>query len=195
MNIPIWYGRNVSKRDDILDATLELLSEKGIHGTPMSLIAAKAGVGMGTIYNYFKSKGELINALYVRLKQDESEYMLKEYKKGLPVRQVFILFWTNIFKYFISKSSEFQFINQFCLSPIINQETRDQGIMFFAELINLYDEGQKQEIFKDGDLSQQIFFTFGALSNLAQHHIAGDIVMDDVAIERAVTLAWDAIKR
>jgi AcrR family transcriptional regulator len=185
----------MSKRDDILEATLDLISEKGIHGTPMSLIAEKAGVGMGTIYNYFKGKEELISALYVRLKRDESEYMLKEYQKGLPVRQVFFLFWTNIFKYFISKSREFQLLNQICLSPIIDQETRDQGIMYFSELINLYDEGQKQEIFKSGDIAQQIFFTFGALSNLAQHHIAGDIVMDDAAIEQAVTSAWDAIKR
>jgi hypothetical protein len=137
----------------------------------------------------------MIGALYMRLKRDESEFMLKEYKQGLPVRQVFFLFWTNIFKYFINKSREFQFLNQVCPSPIIDQETRDQGVLYFSELINLYEEGQTQEIFKAGDINQQICFTFGALSNLAQHHIAGDIVMDDAAIERAVTLAWDAIKR
>lgn len=185
----------MSKRDDILEATLDLISEKGIQGSPMSLIAEKAGAGMGTIYNYFKSKEELIGALYMRLKQDEAEYMLKEYKQGLPVRQVFFLFWTNIFKYFISKAREFQVLNQICQAPVIDQETRDQGIMYFSELIHLYAEGQRQEVFKAGDVSQQIYFTFGALMNLAQHHIAGDTVMDDAAIERAVTSAWDAIKR
>jgi len=86
----------MSKKEDILNTTLRLVIEKGIHNTPMSLIAEEAGVGMGTIYNYFASKEELINALYLKLKEDEAEYMLKNFKSGMAVRQSFFFFWTNI---------------------------------------------------------------------------------------------------
>ncbi len=37
------------KRDAILKATLNLVSENGFHGTPMSKIAKEAGVSAGII--------------------------------------------------------------------------------------------------------------------------------------------------
>ena len=56
------------KQAAILDATLELVSEKGFHGTPTSAIAQEAGVGVGTIYRYFENKEDLIDELYKQLK-------------------------------------------------------------------------------------------------------------------------------
>ena len=46
----------MSKRDLILQTTLELITELGFHATPMSLIIKKSDVASGTIYHYFKSK-------------------------------------------------------------------------------------------------------------------------------------------
>lgn len=51
------------KRSDIIKASMELISEQGFHGAPMSGIAAKAGVATGTIYRYFDSRNELITEL------------------------------------------------------------------------------------------------------------------------------------
>ena len=53
-----------NKRDDVIQATLEIIAENGFHNAPTSLIADRANVGMGTIYRYFKSKDELIHAIY-----------------------------------------------------------------------------------------------------------------------------------
>jgi len=44
------------KRDDIVQAALELIAENGFHGAPMAMIADRAGVGAGTIYRYFENK-------------------------------------------------------------------------------------------------------------------------------------------
>ncbi len=184
----------MSKKDDILISTLKLVIAKGIHNTPMSLIADEAGVGMGTIYNYFASKKELINALYLKLKEDEAAYMLKNFKSNMSVRQSFFFFWTNILGYFISHPQEFQFLEQFYFSPLIALEARQQGALYFAELTKVYEEGQRQDILKGGDITQQIYFTHGSLASLAKFHILGDIHLDDEAIENAVTAAWDALK-
>jgi AcrR family transcriptional regulator len=186
---------DMSKKDDILNTTLRLVIEKGIHNTPMSLIAEKARVGMGTIYNYFASKEELINALYLKLKEEEAAYMLNNFQSGMSVRQSFFFFWTNILSYFISNPREFQFLEQFYFSPLIDLEARQQGALYFAELIKVYEDGQNQEILKKGDIIQQIYFTHGSLASLAKFHILGDIRLDKNAIKNAVTAAWDALKR
>ena len=41
------------KRAAILGSTLKLLSERGLHDTPMSLIVKESGVSTGNVYHYF----------------------------------------------------------------------------------------------------------------------------------------------
>jgi AcrR family transcriptional regulator len=52
--------RRAAARQEIVDATLELLAERGFQGTTMDAIAARAGVGKNTIYRRWSSKEELI---------------------------------------------------------------------------------------------------------------------------------------
>jgi len=49
--------KNSDKREEIMQAALELIAEHGFHGAPMAMIAEKAGVGAGTIYRYFRKQG------------------------------------------------------------------------------------------------------------------------------------------
>lgn len=48
------------RKKEIALATLEIFAEKGFEAASMSQIAKLAGVGKGTIYEYFESKEELI---------------------------------------------------------------------------------------------------------------------------------------
>lgn len=51
------------KRKLIMEAALELFAEKGFATTSINLIAKKAGISKGLIYNYFESKDELITTI------------------------------------------------------------------------------------------------------------------------------------
>jgi len=48
------------KYQRILDAAVEVIAENGYFNSPVSAIAARAGVADGTIYLYFKSKDEVL---------------------------------------------------------------------------------------------------------------------------------------
>lgn len=50
----------------ILDATAQVLVERGYAGTSTNLIAARAGVSIGSVYQYFPNKDSLISALRER---------------------------------------------------------------------------------------------------------------------------------
>lgn len=54
------------RKNEILDAARDLFLEKGIENTSVNDIVKKVGVAKGLFYYYFKSKGELINALFER---------------------------------------------------------------------------------------------------------------------------------
>lgn len=53
---------------DILDAAVELIDARGI-GVSTASIAAAAGVSNGTLFHYFRTKQDLLDALYVHLKR------------------------------------------------------------------------------------------------------------------------------
>jgi AcrR family transcriptional regulator len=56
-------GRPRRSRQALLDAAAEVFVESGVDA-PVREVAAKAGVGMGTIYRHFPTRPELVVAVY-----------------------------------------------------------------------------------------------------------------------------------
>src|SRR5271157_2412422 len=67
--------RSDDKRKAILDATLRVFAERGIASAPTSAISRAAGVAEGTLFTYFKTKDELMNELYLELRQEFSRHL------------------------------------------------------------------------------------------------------------------------
>jgi AcrR family transcriptional regulator len=55
--------RPEQRRSEILDAALELFSERGYHATGVADIAAELNMSHGTFYNYFRSKRDILEQL------------------------------------------------------------------------------------------------------------------------------------
>lgn len=56
-------NKAVTSKDDILRCGRKLISEGGIEILNMRDVAAECGVATGSVYNYFKSKAELVEAV------------------------------------------------------------------------------------------------------------------------------------
>jgi len=59
--------RAEATRQALLDAALELFSERGFHGTNTKEVAARAGVATGSVYRYFTNKKALFLAVMSRM--------------------------------------------------------------------------------------------------------------------------------
>jgi AcrR family transcriptional regulator len=66
-------GRPRDTRADraILEMTLELIAERGVHAFRTEDVAARAGVGKGAIYRRYRSKDELVAAAVAGLVREE----------------------------------------------------------------------------------------------------------------------------
>lgn len=62
------------RKDDILKAALKVFSKEGFHTARMEDIAITAGIGKGTIYEYFSSK----KALFKEMMNYAMEYYISE---------------------------------------------------------------------------------------------------------------------
>lgn len=56
-------GTVSTRRQQILELSLELMAKKGVTGTSMRDIAAAAGINIATLYHYFPSKADLLKAV------------------------------------------------------------------------------------------------------------------------------------
>ncbi|AQQ69687.1 HTH-type transcriptional repressor KstR2 [Limihaloglobus sulfuriphilus] len=66
-------------KEEILKAALKLFSEKGFHHVSMQEIAEASEFGVGSLYNFFKSK----EALFEELIDGNADYIITEYNKTL----------------------------------------------------------------------------------------------------------------
>ncbi len=53
----------VTSRESILSVSRQYISEHGLSSVNMRAVAAACGVSVGSVYNYFPSKGDLISAV------------------------------------------------------------------------------------------------------------------------------------
>lgn len=114
---------STAKRDLVLRSALRLISEKGFHNTPMSLVARDSGVAVGTIYHHFSGKEELINELYKEVKLFLMERVGVGFDAAMPIREGIALIWRNYLNFRLSHPVEMRFCEQYKNSPFIMQET------------------------------------------------------------------------
>jgi AcrR family transcriptional regulator len=56
---------DISKRDRILESAFEIFIEKGYHTAKIEEIAKNAGIGKGTVYEYFSGKQEIFEESFI----------------------------------------------------------------------------------------------------------------------------------
>jgi len=57
------------KRSAIMNAAIRVIADDGL-GAATAKIAKEAGVSNGALFTYFRSKGDLLNQLYIELKTE-----------------------------------------------------------------------------------------------------------------------------
>jgi AcrR family transcriptional regulator len=86
----------------ILEAAEELIAAKGLSGAPLAQIAKKAGVAVGTLYNYFADREALIRALFEMRRatlRPQLRAAISEHAE-LPFEQRLRVFLIDVFQVF-----------------------------------------------------------------------------------------------
>ncbi len=181
------------KRAAILEATLALISERGFHNTPVSLIAKTAGVSAGIVYHYFSGKDEVINELYKEIKLEIIQAMLADYAEDLSLKERFLGIWTNFVYYSLNHPTKGSFLEQFENSPFVKHVVEDDVMQAVAPFFAYVQQGVDEGVFKP--LPPLVLFDLGFATAvpLVKRHIAGFIVLDDVLIQATANACWDAI--
>ncbi|NER35934.1 MAG: TetR/AcrR family transcriptional regulator [Oscillatoria sp. SIO1A7] len=186
--------RYTDKKQRILDATMELIAENGLHATPMSQISKRSKVSAGAIYNYFPSKEALINHLYIELKKKLVNEIFRGYNIQAPYKERFFLIWRNWFNYFISNPMELSFIEQCYWSPVISEEAQKTSARYLATYIGFIAEGIESGHIKKIDTQLIVYLLYGSIVSTAKLHLSGSLDITDEYCDAAARTCWDGLK-
>ena len=135
------------KRNQIMDAALELFSNEGYHNTSISEIARSAGISKGLMYNYFDSKEDLITAIFEKGMSAMFDF-LDPNKDGILTPDEFDFFVNRAFDTLIKNPTYWKLYFSIMMQPVIYemvQERYQQVINDSLQLLLEYYEKQGVE--------------------------------------------------
>jgi AcrR family transcriptional regulator len=143
----------VKPKDDekikaIAKATYTLVEQTGLSGLTMPAIARTAGVATGTLYVYFKSKDELLTALYEQAKTAICASMLRDDEAGLPFRSRFQRRWLGWLDHRLHHGAQVVFMDQYFNSPWFSEASRTLSTRLIKDWNELIEAGKAQQVLK-----------------------------------------------
>lgn len=182
------------KRNALVKATINLVNNNGFHATPMSKIAKMAQVSPATIYLYFENKQDLLNQVYIEVKEAFTTYAFETFTEQLSVEEGFEVIWKRIADFKLNQVDEALFLAQCDTTPIIDETIRKEGIIHLQPLLDLWQRGKENKTIKP--LSDYVLYayTIHPLSFLMLMQERGVIKIDKTYLEDAYQAAWNSIK-
>jgi TetR/AcrR family transcriptional regulator, repressor of fatR-cypB operon len=169
----------MEKRDRVLRATLELIPRLGLHNTPVSAIAERAGVAKGTPYLYFESKEALINTLYLELICELDAALVGGARDAATPRESVWGFWSRYARWYLDNPDAANFIQQCEASGILSEETMAERLRRDMEGTEQYALAVKQWILREMPAPAFHALFFGPVVDLAQLQAKREIQVDD----------------
>lgn len=139
----------MDKQQDILNSALHLFVEAGFHGTPTSRIAKEAGVANGTLFYYFKTKEELIVALYNTIRYRFHTQAFAEHDPANGIRESLEMAFIRALDWTGGHKDEFYFMQQFEASPYYQLPDKGDLSRQSDSLYELIRRGVGEGILKD----------------------------------------------
>ena len=186
----------MDKKQLLLEAATKLFVERGFHATPTSAISKEAGVSAGILFHYFKTKEDLIVALYVDLKEEYTNAILVDIDKFKAGRSKLRLIWSNSWKWGLENPIKFKFLVQLDNSTYTNTVKDHPDIIakyaLFTELIQTY---ISDRIVRDIDSVFLMTSMFSLITSMVNHlALFPEQKNDPVFIEHAWDMFYNYLK-
>tara|TARA_R110002126_G_scaffold5194_8_gene27403 strand:- start:1684 stop:2277 length:594 start_codon:yes stop_codon:yes gene_type:complete len=194
MTIMAALQKSIDKRNALINATIDLVNNDGFHATPMSKIAKMACVSPATIYLYFENKQDLVNKTYIEVKSNYTAYAFATYDESMSVEKGFEVIWKRIADFKLKESAHAMFLAQCDNTPMIDEESRQEGIKHLQPLLDLWARGKKEGIIKPLSDYMLYAYSINPLSFLMITQNRGSVKLDAKELDQAFESAWSSIK-
>ena len=182
-----------ARKNEIIQAALQAFSRKGFANTKISDIASLAGVGKGTIYEYFRSKEGIFSAAYTTI-NNTMDAQLRHALGSVdqPLLKLKVLFELGL-DYFLNDALDFSAVMLQSWAEGIR--TMDDDVQTIIDLKRIYsdyrsmiavivEEGQKMGVFRQVDTMAYASLAIASLDGLLLQVVTDPKFIDMEKIKR-----------
>ncbi|WNJ19364.1 TetR/AcrR family transcriptional regulator [Pontibacter sp. G13] len=182
------------KKIQILETALALFSTQGLQQTSMSQVSKESGVAVGTMYHHFKSKGELIEGIFLHINQALGEAVeFTPEEQQLSVKERFSLILKKGYQFYVSHPNHFLFHDTHNYSPLISQDVRDQSRSYYPSFFDLLLEGIDQGIIVNMHPILLIRWIYNAMVSIVQIKLNHEIEVTEDMLDKTIEMTWKGL--
>ena len=178
----------------ILPAAPDLFAKRPFPGSPVPLLAERAGVAAGTIYRYFPSKEALLNAVYQRWKGELRRRLLEEQPSDAEPAEAFRHWWRSLVAFVREHPVAFEFLELHHHEPYLDETSRALAGEIDLAALAFTGAGQASGVIRaDQPAPTLVALVYGALTGLFRaRRLYPDVVADE-AFDETEALLWQML--
>jgi AcrR family transcriptional regulator len=179
------------KQQAILDAAVDIFAERGFWDTPTALVSKRAGVADGTLFNYFKTKDELITEVYLEMKHKLAAHLMEGMDAQVGLRAKLRHMWHGYVDWALDNPTKFAVLQQIGASYELSDEVKAAGKEPFMELLALANESIMRGELRDYPVDYLV--TLMEAMTIATIQYIATNGLDQVARERVKKVGFDML--
>jgi AcrR family transcriptional regulator len=185
--------KSEDKRNAIVFAATQVFAERGL-GAPTAAITSAAGIAEGSLFTYFKTKDELINALYREIKLELADAMMTGFPRKKSVRHRLEHVWNGYVEWGVANPNQQRVLKQIQVWAGLTEESKKAGQAPFAEIQRTAEDAVTQRIYRD---IPQAFIgaALAALAEMTMEFVAKEPERAEMYRTSGFEMLWAGITR
>ncbi|TDO94359.1 TetR family transcriptional regulator [Halanaerobium saccharolyticum] len=180
-------------RNRIRKAAVKVISREGFFNTRMQDIADQAGLAVGTIYNYFSSKDEVLAYIFKYEVERRREIMSELKKRDLSLKELLVHFLNRHFSVLrenpelgrvLVREKDFSRAKK-------DGEIKAHRNFLIKMLENLFERGVKEGEIKEVDTHLLAVYFLGSIQGIIEHALTQPEMN---LLEKAPDFVWQRIE-
>jgi len=180
------------KNELILDTALQLFVEYGYEATPISMLADKAKIAIGTIYRYYPSKNDIANALFQKWKKNFHDELQEGFPIDASIREKFKFLFFRMVSFYKKHPTAFEFLEFHYHSSYLNQKSLQISEEMMKFLRNFV---QEEKVFKDMPPDAIAGFVMGAFTGIIRTAKSNTFILSDNLLKMIEENCWQALTK
>lgn len=186
------------KTEKICQAALRLFTARGYAETNVPSIAKAAGVGVGTLYRYFKNKEGIFNTLFQQVLRHFLDELEIRVQPSDSVQDQYSQLFDASATLLINYSAELHFVSLNAFNEVLDstsREAREKVITYFTDFLK---NGQRQAVFTKADPDTLLVLLYGSVEMMAsqlwiKHELYSDPAAETRLVHQMKNLLWNAL--
>lgn len=186
MSLAMFETKANDKRTQIMQAAMKTFVQKGFHGATVEEIALAAGVGKGTVYEYFASKDDLFQSIF----HEGEQYFIEMFRSQIASEQDL----RNRLKRILQIWAEFVSVHRDVAFLFISTQVKLNGCdamgrhrdEILAIVEDIFHQGMLQGLFRQGDAKIFSHLFWGACFTICGYIVLYEVEDVEHLIDEAV---------